>query len=146
MGTKKIIIIIGVIIVIAVAILLLLLNNPNKPKPDTLSTQCSLACQSGLKISFCDVERTLSKGATATCNQLSTDSQYSSYGVQSCPSISCTVSAQEAAHLADQTCVTGLGGTWQTPVNGICPQTGITAIRQLTPSDQPPVAGQICCR
>lgn len=144
MSAKKVIIISAIIIVIAAVIVFFVFFN--KPKPDPISVQCAFACQSGQKTSFCTVERTLNDKTTATCDQLSTNSQYSSYNVQSCASISCTVSAQEAAHLADQTCVTGLGGTWQTPVNGVCPQSGIKIIRQITPSDQPSITGQICCR
>lgn len=142
MSAKKIIVISAIIIVLAVAVLLLI--SLNKPKPDTVFTQCAFACQSGQKTSFCLVERTLSNGQTATCDQLSTNSQYSAYNVSSCPSISCTISAQETARLNNQTCV-GIGGTWQTPVNGECPQSRPELVRKLNPTDSPPVTGQICC-
>ncbi|MGA2130184.1 MAG: hypothetical protein ABSG05_01030 [Candidatus Pacearchaeota archaeon] len=144
MSAKKVIIISTIIIIIAAVIVFFVFLN--KQKPDPVSAQCAFACQSGQKTAFCDVELTLNDKTLATCYNLSTNSQYSSYNVQACPSISCTLSAQQAAHLADQTCITGLGGAWQTPINGMCPQTKITAVIQLTPSDQSPIAGQICCR
>ena len=133
------------IIIVLAVIVILILSYTGKPKTDPLSVQCQFACESGQKTSFCNVERVLDNGASATCDQLSSDSQYSNYGVQPCDSFSCTVSQQEAARLADQTCVTGLGGTWETPVDGKCPQSGIVLVTELNSSDQPPTAGQICC-
>lgn len=145
MVSQKAILILALIIFLAVVVIVIV-SFTGKQKADPLSAQCEFACQTGQQTGFCEVERTLSNGATATCDQLSSDSQYSSYNVQPCSAISCVVSAQEAAHLADQTCITGLGGTWETPVDGTCPQSGIKVVRQVNSSDQPQTAGQICCR
>ena len=79
------------------------------------------------------------------CDELSKNSAYAQYNVETCPAISCA--AQQGAGTADQTCVTGLGGTWEFPdAQGNCPQSGEEIVRKLIPSDNPPTPGQICCR
>lgn len=110
-----------------------------------ISAQCKFACDSAQKTSFCDVERKVTESITTTCKELATNSQYSSYNVQPCSTIDCNPipTAQEL----DQTCVTGLGGTWENPTSGGgCAPGGNKIRRQVTPSDNPPSAGQICCR
>ena len=141
----KIVIFISALVIFLAVIVFLSISFLQKPQPDSVSTQCAFACESGQRNAFCSVEMTLSNGA-ATCEQLASQSQYSSYDVKPCPAISCTVSAPGAANAADQTCLTGLGGTWQTPISGSCPQSGIKIIKQVNASDQPPITGQICCR
>lgn len=142
-GKRTIIISIIILVVIIAAILIFL--GVQKPRPDPLSAQCEFFCNTSQKAGFCSFQVVVNNNLRTTCYNLSTDSQYSSYGVQPCPSISCTVSPQEAARLNNQTC-TGIGGTWETPTSsGGCPQTGIERVRHLSPTDSPPVAGQICC-
>ena len=113
--------------------------------PSPITEQCKFACDSNQKTSFCDVERKVTETLTTTCKELATSSQYSSYNVQTCPSINCNPipTVQEL----DQTCVTGLGGNWENPTSsGGCSPGGNKIRRQITPSDNPPIAGQICCR
>ncbi|MCX6749743.1 MAG: hypothetical protein NTW17_03315 [Candidatus Pacearchaeota archaeon] len=144
MEAKKVLITL-IIVVLLIVLCVVAYLYITKEKPDPVSTQCTFACESGQKTSFCLVELKLKNDLTATCEELSKDSQYLEYKVQQCPSISCTVSAEEAAHLADQTCITGLGGKWETPVNDKCPLTGEEMTWKLIPSDNPPITGQICC-
>ena len=111
-------------------------------KPSPVSEQCAFACDSGQKASFCEVERKADDSVTATCNELATNSQYSKYNVQTCPTVSCVLTAQEL----DKTCVTGLSSVWATPNSeGMCPSQDDKFSRTRSPSDSPPVAGQICC-
>jgi len=140
------VIIISVIfaIVIIAAIIYFSISSPEgsfeQEKPNPVAEQCAFACETSQKAAFCDVVRTADSGITATCNELATNPNYAKYNVQSCTSISC-VPSQEL----DQTCVTGLNGIWATPTAGTCPvQEGKTA-RERTSSDNPSVAGQICC-
>ncbi len=139
MEAKKILLI--SVIVVFLVIVAVFIFQITRSKPDPISVQCAFACDSGQKSSFCLVERTLKDKTNVTCSDLSSNPIYSSYNVLKCPSMPCTVSAKEA----DQTCVIGLGGKWVIPVGGTCPQTGDKIVRKLTPSDQPPVNGQICC-
>ena len=113
-----------------------------REKPSPIAEQCAFACESRQKPSFCDIERVVNDEIRATCDELSTNSQYSGYNIVPCPGISCEPSAQEA----DQTCVTGLGGKWETRVGDACPQSGEKIVRKIIASDESPVTGQICCR
>jgi len=104
----------------------------------SISEQCNNACDSGEKTDFCDFLRTVD-GSRATCEELATSSQYSSYNVQACSTISC------APEVLDQTCV-GIGGTWVNPTDiGACPSVDGRRSIKLTPSDSPPELDQICC-
>lgn len=140
MKRKKVILISAIILFVAIAAFLVI-DLIIKQRPDPLSVQCQAACEGGNIAKFCIIGIPLNDGSTATCLQLSTSAQYSSYGVKLCPTISCAGSSQKG----DQTCVTGLGGTWTTPISGGCPQSGIKIVRQVYSSDQAPIAGQICC-
>jgi hypothetical protein len=141
---KKLVwIIIIILIVIAVSVVLIL--EKQKVKPNPIDVQCKSACESNQKTAFCFVERKVNDQITATCDELSKNSLYAEYNVETCPAISCL--AQQTAETADQKCVTGLGGKWEFPdAEGKCPQTGIKIIRQVNSSDNPPISGQICCR
>ncbi len=143
MSNKKlawIIIVILVLIVVIVGIVLILDKEGEEPNP--IDVQCSFACESGQRTSFCVVERKVTDELITTCDELSKNSLYTEYNVETCPAISCVVQQE-----VDQTCVTGLGGTWESPdAEGKCPQSGIKIIRQVTSSDQPPIQEQICCR
>ena len=136
----RVIIIIFVLIVISVVVILIL---DKEEKPNPIDVQCRFACESGQRTSFCFVERKVNDELTTTCDELSKNSLYAGYNVETCPAISCVVQTEGE----DQTCVIGLGGTWEFPdTEGKCLQGGIKIIRQVTPSDEPPVQGQICCR
>ena len=143
MNNKKlirVIIIIFVLIVISVVVILIL---DKEEKPNPIDIQCRFACESSQRTAFCFVERKVNDELTTTCDELSKNSLYTEYNVETCHVISCVIQQEEA----DQTCVTGLGGTWESPdAEGKCPQGGIKIIRQVTPSDEPLAQGQICCR
>ena len=134
-------IIIFVLIVISVAVILILKKEKIEPNP--IDVQCRFACESSQRISFCVVERKVTDELITTCDELSKNSLYTQYNVEICPTISCVIQQEEA----NQTCITGLGGTWESPdTEGKCPQGGEEIVRKLTSSDGPPVQGQICCR
>jgi len=110
-------------------------------KPDPISIQCQYACEIGEVYGFCSAKRNVEDDVRATCKTLAEDSQYAEYNVESCLEISC------GPQDLDQTCVSGLGGTWESPTaDGECSQGGAKIRRPVTPSDEPPIEGQICCR
>jgi len=145
-GTRKkrgllIALIVLVVLVVLVAVFLIL--EKEKIEPNPIDIQCRFACENAQRTAFCFVERNVNDELTTTCDELSKNSLYAEYNVETCSAISCVV--QDEA--TDQTCITGLGGTWESPdAQGECPQTGIKIVRQITSSDEPPVQGQICCR
>lgn len=145
-GTRKkrgLLIFLIVLIVLVVLVAVILILEKEKIEPNPIDVQCRFACENDQRTAFCFVERNVNDELTTTCDELSKNSLYAEYNVEVCPAISCIV--QDEA--TDQTCVTGLGGTWEFPdAQGNCPQTGIKIIRQITPSDKPLVQGQICCR
>jgi len=117
----------------------------SKPKPNPIDVQCKYACDNNQRTGFCFVERKVTDELTATCDELSKNPLYTKYNVGTCPAISCVVKKTQKE--TDQTCITGLGGKWEFPdEQGKCPQSGIKLVRQVTPSDNPPTSGQICCR
>jgi len=57
---------------------------------DTIISQCQVACTTGNTYAFCGQERTLRAGGKevpATCYELSTNSSYAIYGIDSCPQL-----------------------------------------------------------
>jgi len=146
MGNKKLVWIIIILVVIVISVGIFLLLEKEKVKPSPLSEQCAFACNTNQKAAFCDVKRKVNNNLALTCNELLTNSAYSTYGVQACPTISCIAQPQGNSQLAsDQTCV-GLEGTWETPTpDGKCPTKEGFYARKRTASDNPPIAGQICC-
>ena len=149
MENKTILWIIGIILVVAIVVGVVIFTSIDLPdvglegnKPQPVSDQCQFACETNQKSSFCDVGRKADNSVTATCNELVTNQQYSKYNVQACPSISCTLTAQEL----DKTCVTGLNSVWMTPTSEeTCPSQENKFARKRIPSDDPPIEGQICC-
>ncbi|MEM3075161.1 MAG: hypothetical protein QXX55_01940 [Candidatus Pacearchaeota archaeon] len=154
METKNIIIwlIIVFIVIIAIIISSIFLNQRKIPSEnfretggvegDSISVQCNFACANQQKFAFCDVERNVNQNLRTTCKELSTNPQYSQYGVSSCPQISCELTQTEL----DKTCVSGLNSVWVNPnLNGECPEQSGKFVAKREPSDQPPIAGQICC-
>ena len=128
----------GILFVLIIGIIIWSLST--EPKPDPLSLQCQNACEGNSVYGFCSAERKVNNELKITCQTLAEDSQYVKYGVETCPEISC-----EPQDL-DQTCVIGLGGTWESPTaEGGCSQGGAKVRRQVTSPDEPPVEGQICC-
>ena len=140
---------ISIIIVLAVFVLAIVVFNlvgkEETVAPDPIASQCASACESQQKVAFCDVQRSF-EGGLATCNELATNSQYSQYNVQTCPSISCSTAPQGNSQIAsDQTC-SGLDGTWETPTpSGTCPTKEGFFARIRTAEDSPPTTGQVCC-
>ncbi len=129
---------IGILLVLVIGIIIW--SSSTKPKPNPLSIQCQNACEINSFSGFCSMERKVND-VRATCKTLAEDSQYAEYSVEACSGISC-----EPQDI-DQTCVSGLGGTWESPTaEGRCSQSGPKVRRQITPSDEPPIGGQICCR
>jgi hypothetical protein len=139
----RVIIIIFVLMVISVVVILIL---DKEEKPNPIDVQCSFACESSQKDSFCFVERKVNDELTTTCDELSKNSLYTEYNVETCSAISCTAQPQGNSQLAsDQTCV-GLEGTWETPTSdGKCPTKEEFYARKRTALNNPPIAGQICC-
>ena len=145
-GTRKkrglliALIVLGLLVVLVAVILIL---EKEKVEPNPIDVQCRFACENAQRTAFCFVERKVNDELTTTCDELSKNSLYAEYNVETCPAISCVV--QDEA--IDQTCVTGLGGTWESPdAEGKCPQSGEEIVRKLTPSDESLIQGQICCR
>ena len=147
-GTKKkktllVIAIVLVVLVVSVAVILIL---DKEEKPNSIDVQCSFACESGQRTAFCSVERNVNDELTTTCDELSKNSIYAQYNVETCSAISCTTQSQGNSQLAsDQTCF-GLEGTWEIPTSdGKCPIKEEFYARKRTALDNPPIAGQICC-
>ncbi len=144
-GTAITIIIVLIVLVAAILVFNFALKK-EELKPSPLSEQCAYFCETNQSNAFCTFKVTISDNLRLTCNELLTNSAYSSYNVQACPRISCISQPQGNSQVAsDQTCA-GLDGTWETPTtSGTCPaKTGFFA-RIRTASDNPPTAGQICC-
>jgi len=139
-----------VVIVLFAIVFVILVNLKNKTNVEDIINQCEMSCVGKSVYGFCDVQRTLidpdlpnnQESVKASCDFFSTSGTYAKYGIEKCPEIQ----PCDAAKDTDQTCVTGLGGIWQTPDNqGNCPlQEGKTG-KERTPSDNPIIAGQICC-
>jgi len=141
-GTAITVIVVLIVLIAAILIYNFVIKREKVTPPNPINVQCQNQCNLSSKIGFCDVERKVTESLTTTCYELAKNSQYAQYNVQSCPAITCVTSAQ-----IDQTCVTGLGGTWETPTaSGDCTQSGTKIRRELNASDNPPVAGQICCK
>jgi len=141
MEAKKFLII-SIIVVFLIVLGLVAYLYLGKEEPNPVSVQCASFCNTNQKAGFCSFEIQVNNNLRTTCYELLQNSQYAEYNVQPCLTFSCELTPEEA----DQTCVTGLGGKWETPVNNQCPQTGIMIVRKITPSDSSSIEGQICCR
>ncbi len=117
----------------------------DKAGPDSIAVQCEFACESEQETAFCVVERTVNENLEATCYELAINSQYSQYSVATCPEISCETSGGGSTQTDDKTCVSGLNSEWVTAENGECPEKENMFVMKRDPSDEPPIAGQICC-
>ena len=61
---------------------------------DTIAQACSTACTTGSVYDYCSVNRELNDGTrkiTTSCATFSVYSNYSQYGIQKCPAISCNI-------------------------------------------------------
>ena len=64
---------------------------------DTIMQACQTACTTGSKYSYCSMQRELKapglpegvKSKIETCNFFATDPDYESYGIETCPGITC---------------------------------------------------------
>ena len=129
------------IIILIVGIFLVLGSNIKFIHHNSLSEQCSFACNTNQASGFCDFSRKLNKNTITTCDELATNPKYSKYNVQPCPEISC-----ENLKKANRNCVSGLKAAWIAPdSNGDCPVKENEFVKKLSPSDSPPIKGQICC-
>ena len=143
-GTAITIIIVFVVLVAVILIYTFSVTKEEAPSP--VSEQCAYFCETNQQNAFCTFKVSAGDTLRVTCNELSTNSRYSSYGVQACPAILCTIQPQgNSVQASDQTC-SGLEGTWETPTSsGICPEKQGFYSRIRTAEDSPPTAGQICC-
>lgn len=63
---------------------------------DEVATSCSVACSTNSQYNFCSINRTVKDGVNdkfeATCYDLLNKTEYKSrnYGIQECPSVSCS--------------------------------------------------------
>lgn len=138
-GQTKIIIVSLVIllILIGIGVGFFILKSKAKTQPDPLSVQCENACNTNQEYGFCGLQRKLTDELSATCKEISENSEYAKYNVQPCPNL--------CDKPVDKTCVEGLGGTWEFPVNEGCPIGEGKIGKKLTSTDSPPTQGQICC-
>jgi len=139
-GNKILLIILGLIVLAIIIMGIFIFVAKQKEldqEPAPIIEQCKFACDTNQKISFCDVERELTDGSKATCDTLSKQNKFN---IEVCPGISCVKETLGAA------CVSDLGSVWKTPASGgNCPAEENKFARKRTPSDNPPVEGQICC-
>ena len=114
---------------------------------EDIKEQCNVACISNSVAGYCDLPRNLIasdlpndlESKSGTCDFFSTSKEYLKYGINKCEKIKCH-------EVIDQTCVTGIKGSWETPqADGSCAQKGEFLRRKVTPSDNPPEPGMICC-
>jgi hypothetical protein len=138
-NSKGLLIIVSLIVLVVIVVgVFIFIGEEKTPAPDPVSEQCKFACDSGQKMSFCDIERELTDGSRTTCDALAKENKLS---VETCPKVSC---AEET--LLDTTCVSGLGSIWKAPTSGDkCPSEENKFVRKRTSSDSAPVSGQICC-
>ena len=141
----------AIVIILAIIIIGLVIwsisNAINKDsQPDPVAEQCAFFCETNQTSAFCSFRVSASDNLRVSCNELVTNSQYSQYGVQACPTISCESQVEGNSALAeDQTCA-GLEGTWEQPTEtGSCPAKDGFFSRERTAEDNPPIEGQICC-
>lgn len=142
MGRSKvhkilIISIITVLVLIVIVVAVLLIKKGTEGTPDSISEQCAFACETNQKGAFCDVQRFVDD-TRVTCNELSTNSEYSKYNVETCASVSCSTQT------IGQTC-SDIGGSWETLIGESCPSQEGMFVRKRTASDQAPIEGQVCC-
>lgn len=140
---KALRILIFLLVVVAIAVLILTFipkTKSNAQKPSSLRDLCAGFCETNQRTAFCFVAVNVNENLKKTCDELSSNQEYLKYNVKKCENISC------APLEIDQTCVSGLGGSWETPeIGGSCPQSGDKIIFKVKSSDNSPIAGQICC-
>ncbi|GIU68656.1 MAG: hypothetical protein KatS3mg001_506 [Candidatus Pacearchaeota archaeon] len=131
-----------VLVLVIVVLAYIFLIQERAPKPDPLNVQCAFLCDTGQRNAFCNFRNIINENLIATCEELAKNPAYSKYNVLPCDKFSCELTEREK----DQTCVTGLGARWETPTQtGSCPSKEGFFVVKRTPSDNPPLEGQICC-
>lgn len=145
-GNKKIIILAVIIFLILIAGIVYFLfknktnnqgnlnNNVSKEnKVLTVKERCLSFCSAKNKNAYCSLPI---KEFGKTCNELSKTNEA---GVEKCAVIDCSKKV-------DKSCVSGLNGEWVEPrLDGKCRQKPGKVIFKLSPTDQPPKPGEICC-
>ncbi|HOW37195.1 MAG TPA: hypothetical protein PLK34_03020 [Candidatus Pacearchaeota archaeon] len=115
--------------------------SPSAQKPSSLKEICNSFCETNQRTAYCFLSLKIKRELKGTCDELSTNSEYSSYNIERCENFSCAVDT------TDKTCVIGLNGFWTTPqINEDCPQIEGKILRKVKSTDSAPVEGQICCR
>ena len=108
---------------------------------ESLVETCNKWCNEERLSSWCDFELSASPTVSGTCNAFSRSTIYSWISVNKCPAIDCN-----NRPVIDETCIVGLGGVWESPTTaGQCEQRGDSQRFLLVPTDNSPVAGQVCC-
>ncbi|MBU2503737.1 MAG: hypothetical protein KJ879_01655, partial [Nanoarchaeota archaeon] len=146
MENKNLVIAIGVVFVLVIIIGGYVLFNGEDKVPESSSTVSSLVttcddwCANEQLSDWCDFELSADTGR-GSCYGFANSPLYTQLGVKKCSAIDCNNRPVE-----DNTCMEGLGGVWDTSnSNGECdPVNGITRF-VVTSTDEPPVAGQVCC-
>ncbi len=135
--------VVGVLVLLGIILGVVFLGGEKEAESNPIAEQCESQCEAGSVPGFCSMQREVEEDLSLTCDTLATNSQYASYDVEACPTISCT--SQESSPLS-QTCI-ALGGEWETPaVGGDCVQDSDKIKRKITTSDDAPEEGKICCR
>jgi len=140
MENKSLVIAIGIVFTLAIVLGMVLFLD-NSAKGESVSEQCANFCGTEQKAAFCDVSIKVTDTFRAKCNALATNPAYSKYNVEPCDSISCVLTEEES----DNTCVSGLGGVWESPVGETCEPLGDAKRIVLSSTDSPPIEGQVCC-
>lgn len=112
----------------------------------TVARVCRELCESGQLRGFCLATiQDYPNGTRGTCYDFSTKYELSQFNVDRCNAVGSCI------FVTDYSCVTGLGGWWETPIRdeygwlNCAKQEGINT-RKVSSSDSPPISGQICCR
>ena len=109
---------------------------------ESLVKTCDEWCDAESIGEWCDFELSIGQdGASGSCYGFANSPLYTEVGVKKCAAIDCNNRPE-----VDQTCVSGLGGTWEIPnAEGKCDNIGARERFVLSPTDTPTVESQICC-
>lgn len=147
MAKKLIIAIVAVFVLIVIAAIYIFVSEKDVgdgelTPEESLALTCDEWCTAVSVNEWCDFELSIGQGgASGSCYGFANSPLYTHVGVQKCPAIDCN-----NRPVVDQTCVAGLGGTWETPnAQGGCDSIGERERFVLTPTDSPPTTGQVCC-
>jgi len=144
--TKRLIIaIIAVFSLIIIFGLYIFVFNSGQPEQSEAITSlvetCARWCSEERLSSWCDFELSASPTVSGTCNAFSRSTIYAGYNVQGCPAIDCE---SRPPAQTESTC-SEIGGVWEASIGGKCEEIGDANRFILSPTENPPVSGQICC-